>query len=173
MYMTFFITDNCVPGVPGDAQQELECILLSCLTLGGLGRSKYAAVCRLVSTLLVTLLYTLILGIIMVICNDDAANTGYIGGADLSWADLDIAKETFYLNLLLGGTIALGWGAFVLDILITWCKNRNWRSHNWGPLKKIVDWFVDPLDQEAGFWDEAVLLQGLGFKKKSNYVDDN
>ena len=119
------------------------------------------------STLLVTLLYTLFLSIILRICNVDE-NTGYTYGADLAWADLSIVKETFYLNLLLGGTIALGCGAFVVDNLITWCKNHDWRSHNWGPLKKAVDWFVDPLDQEAGFWDEAVLLQGLGVKKESD-----
>ena len=118
----------------------MECCLLSWLTLAGLWRSKAAAVCRLVSTLLVTILYTLILSIILVICNVNA-NTGYIYGAALSWSDLPIAKDAFFLNLLLGCTIALGWGAFVVDIIVTWCKNQ---------------------DQEAGFWDEAVLLQGLG-----------
>ena len=85
----------------------------------------------------------LILSIILVICNVNA-DTGYIYGAALSWSDLPIVKDQFFLNLLLGGTIALGWGAFIMDIIITWCKTRN---------------------QKAGFWDKAVLLQGLGVKR--------
>ena len=51
-------------------------------------------------------------------------------------------------------------------ILSTWCKSHDWRSYNWGPLSKVVNWFVDSLDKEAGFWDEAVLLQGLGVELK-------
>ena len=166
MFITLYIIKSCydLRARADEGQQAMECILLSWLTVAGLGRNKNAAVYRLVSTLLVTLLYTLILTIILTICNMDA-NTGYTYGAALSWKDLPIAQETFYLNLLLGATIALGWGAFVVDIIITWCKNHDWRLHNWGPLRKMVDWFVDPLPQEAGFWDEAVLLQGLGAKK--------
>ena len=155
--------DLSYDGDDGDTQQFLECILLSWLTVAGLGSGKLTAINRLVSTLLVTILYSLTLGIIMAICNVNV-NIAYIYVADILWSDITIVKETFFLNLLVGGTIALGWGAVLVDIIITWCKNHDWRSHNWGPLKKMVDWFVDPLDQEAGFWDEAVLLQGLGVK---------
>ena len=80
----------------------------------------------------------------------------------MKWSELEIVKDIFKLNMLLCSTIGLGWISFLLDIIITWCKSHDWRSHNWGPLKKVVNWFVDPLDKEAGFWDEAVLLQALG-----------
>ena len=101
--------------------------------------------------------------IIMVMCNVDP-NSGYVYGAVLAWSDLRIVQDRFYLNLLLGSTIGLGWVSFLLDIIITWCKSHDWRSHNWGPLTKAVDCFVDPLDLEAGFWDRAVLLEGLKYK---------
>ncbi len=164
--------DLSYDGDDGDTQQFLECILLSWLTVAGLGSGKLTAINRLVSTLLVTILYSLTLGIIMAICNVNV-NIAYIYVADILWSDITIVKETFFLNLLVGGTIALGWGAVLVDIIITWCKTRDWRSHNWGPLKKVVYWFVDPLDQEAGFWDEAVLLQGLGFKIETEDDDDD
>ena len=119
-------------------------------------------------TLIVTIIYTLILGIILVICNVDPAS-GYIYGAGYSWDELEIVKNPFLLNLLLVTTICLGWISFLVDIILAWCKNHNWRSHNWGPLNKAVEWFVDPQgtqDMESGFWDEAVLLQGLGVRKE-------
>ena len=166
MFATLYITTvyGNLPYEEDDYQQFFELVLLSWLTVAGLGKGKWAAVLRLESTLLITIIYTIILGTIMVISNVDA-NCTYLSGAGLSWIDLAIVKDPFYLNLLLGSTIGLGWLAFMVDFVITWCKAHDWRSHNWGPLKKIVDWFVDPLDQEAGFWDEAVLLQGLGFRK--------
>ena len=33
------------------------------------------------------------------------------------------------------------------------------------------EWLVDPLDKEQGFWEKAVLLQGLGVEKE--YNDDD
>ena len=111
-FITLRITIICyeLPDEETDnIQQQMECILLSWLTVAGLWKSKKAAVYRLVSTLLVTILYSLILSIILVICNVDA-NIGYIYVAALSWSDLTIAKDVFFLNLLLSGTIALGWG---------------------------------------------------------------
>ena len=89
-----------------------------------------------------------------------------IYGAGISWSELEIVKEPFFLNLLLGSTIGLGWISFLLDIILAWCKSHDWRSYNWGPLRKAVDWFVDPLDQKVGFWDRAILLQGLQYKIK-------
>ena len=138
----------------------------SWLTMAGMGRGKSAAVYRLWSSLTVTIIYSLILGIILVICNVDPAS-GYIYGAGYSWKDLEIVKNPYFLNLLLVITICLGWVSFLVDIILAWCKNHNWRSHNWGPLNKAVEWFVDPQetqDKASGFWDEAVLLQGLGVK---------
>ena len=171
MFITVVITTSCynLRAEVGYGQQLFKCVLLSWLTLAGLGRSKEAAVDRLWTTLTVTIIYSIILGVIITICNLDA-NSYYFryfyGSAGLSWSDLSIVKDPIFLNLLLSCNIALGWGAFLLDIIITWCKSHDWRSYNWGPMKKIVDWFVDPLDQEAGFWDEAVLLQGLGVRRR-------
>ena len=144
-----------------DDNQRFECVFLSWLTLAGLGRSKRSAALRLLSTLTVTITYSLILVIILVICNVDP-DAGYVYVAVLSWSELEIVKDIFNLNMLLVSTIGLGWVSFLVDIIITWCKSHDWRSYNWGPLKKVVDLFVDPLDEEAGFWDEAVLLQALG-----------
>ena len=87
-----------------------------------------------------------------------------IYGAGFSWSELELVNEPLYLNILLGFTIGIGWISFLLDIILAWCKSRDWRSHNWGPLTKAVDWFVDPMDQEASFWDRAVLLQGVQYK---------
>ena len=147
----------------GNGQQAGECIYLSWLTLGGLGRSKDAAICRLVSTLTVTITYSLILGTVLAICNLDP-DSGYVYAAGLSWSDLQLVKEPFHLNILLYSTIGLGWISYLLDIFLVWCKSHDWRSHKWGPLRDLVEWFVDPLDKETGFWDRAVLLEGLRYK---------
>ena len=58
-----------------------------------------------------------------------------------------------------------------MDVLLAWAKSHDWRSHNWGPLTKVVDWFVDPQDEQAGFWDNAVLLVGLEVRKKTDPED--
>ena len=117
------------------------------------------------STLTITIIYSLILGIILAICNVDP-NIGYVNEYGLFWSELELVKNPFYLTFLLSFTIGLGWISFLMDIILACCKAHDWRSHNWGPLRKAVDWFVDPQDQEAGFWDEAVLLQGLGVKRR-------
>ena len=160
--VTLWNLDRCYdfPNEDDDGQQGWECMSLSWLTLAGLGRSKRAAVYRLWSTLLVTITYSLILGIIMVICNVEP-DAGYLYGAGLSWSQMEFVKDIFELNVILGSTIGLGWISFMLGIIITWCKSHDWRSYKWGPLQKVVNWFVDPLNKEAGFWDEAVLLQAL------------
>ena len=100
----------------------------------------------------------------MAICNDDPASVNIYGIYEtvLSWSDLELVKDPLYLNLILGSTIGLGWFSLLVDVLLAWAKSHDWRSHKWGLLNKVVDWFVDPLDKEAGFWDEAVLLQALG-----------
>ena len=141
----------------------------SWLTLAGLGRGKYAPVVRLVSTLTVTVTYSIIVGVILVICNVYPASANIVTPSGPSfWADLELVKDPLYLNLLLGSTISLGWISLLVDVLLAWAKSHDWRSHNWGPLSKLVDWFVDPQDEQTGFWDKAVLLEGLGlgFRKK-------
>ena len=162
VYVALRITDRCydLSGKEKDGQQAWECVFLSWLTLAGLGRSKVAVVYRLVSTLLVTIIYSLILGIILAISNDDPTS-GYIHGAGLSWADLKLVKGPLYMNLILGSTIGLGWFSLLVDVLLAWAKSRDWRSYNWGPLI-----FVDPQDEQAGFWDKAVLLEGLGVRPR-------
>ena len=98
----------------------------------------------------------------MLICNVDP-DFGYIAQhSGLKWSAMELVKDTFYMNLILGTTIGLGWISFLLDIIFTWLKSRDWRS---GPLS-ILDWFLDPLDKEAGFWDRAVLLEGLQVNRK-------
>ena len=149
-----------------ETHQFAECALLSWLTLAGLGREKWAAVARSVSTLTVTIIYSLILGIILVICNVDPAS-GYVYGAGLSWSELELVKDSFHLNLFIGITIGLGWISYLLDIILAWCKFHDWKSHNLGPLSKLVDWFVDEVQgEDTKFWDGAVLLQGLQYKIK-------
>ena len=169
MLITQWITDHCYDWADDDdddSQQGWECLLLSWLTLAGLRRTKAAAIYRLVSTLTVTIIYSLILGIIMAICNMDP-DYGHVYGAGLSWSELELVKDSSNLNLLIGSTIGLGWVSFILDIILAWCKSHEWRSHNWGPLSKAVDWFVDEDGgEDTEFWNGAVLLQGLQFIKK-------
>ena len=148
-----------------ELRQYWECVFLSWLTLAGLGRTQWAAVFRLMSTITVTIIYSFILGIILAVCNVDP-DYGYAYSAVLSWSKLELVKEPLYLHFLQGFTIGLGWISFLLDIILAWCKSHDWRSHNWGPLSKAVDCFVDPIDQEAGFWERAVLLQGLKYNMK-------
>ena len=169
VYVALRITDRCydLSGKEKDGQQAWECVFLSWLTLAGLGRSKVAVVYRLVSTLLVTIIYSLILGIILAISNDDPTS-GYIHGAGLSWADLELVKDPLYLNLLLGSTIELGWISLLVDVLLAWIKSHDWRSHNWGSFySKAVDKFVDEDEGgDAGFWNRAVRLEGLQYTRR-------
>ena len=144
-----------------DDQQAWESVFLSWLTLAGLGSSEYASVCRLYSTLLVTIIYSLVLTLILIVCNVDP-DSGYIHGPG-PWIELELVKKPVYMNLILGSTVALGWSSLLLDIFSAWCKSHDWRSHNWGPLMMIVDWFVDPQDDEVCFWDGAVLMEGLKY----------
>ena len=125
-----------------DRQQGFECGFYSWLTLASLGRSKYAANYRFMSTLLITIIYSLILLMIFYVSSVDP-ESGYIHGAGFNWSDLELVKQPRYLNIL-NFTIGLGWTTLVLDFISAWCKSHDWRSHNWGPLKSIVDWFVDP-----------------------------
>ena len=159
--VTMMITTVCYKVEAVDHQHIMECGFLSWLTLAGLGGTNLSPVLRLVSTLTVTITYSLMLGIILAICNM-SPNSVYVPSTGLSWADLDLVKDPLYLNLILGCTIGLGWISFLVDIILAWCKSHDWLSYNWGPLSKLVNWFVDRNEGgESGFWDRAVLLQGL------------
>ena len=137
-----------------DLRQLLECVLLSWLTLAGLWRGKRTVLLRLVSTLTVTITYSLILMIILVICNVDS-DYGYVCGAGLSWSELELVKNPLHLNLRLGCTIGLGWISLLVDVLLAWAK------------------FMDPQDKQVGFWDRAVLLEGLGVQfERKTYLED-
>ena len=98
-------------------------------------------------------------------------DTGFIHFAQRSWLDLELVKDDFYLNLLLSVTICLGWSSLMLDVFLAWCKSHDWRIYNWGPLSKIVDWFVDE-DGEMGFWKRAVLLEGISSFKLNEWNID-
>ena len=136
--------------IPFQLSQFAECICLSCLTVASLGQSKTAAVYRLWSTLYITIFYSLLLGIIMVICKVDPS-AGYV--VDVGhWSDLELVKEPFFMNLLLGGTIGLGWISFLLDFILAWCK--------WA-IGVTLDG-----DNKEGLWDRAILLEGLKIKLK-------
>ena len=166
------ITSHCysLSDDDADTQQGWESLLFSWLTITSLGWSKDAAVYRLVSTIIVTIIYSLILTIILVICNVDASVHIHTAGGGLNWYSREIVRQPFYLNLFISSTIGLGLTSLVLDIIITWCKFHHWRSHNWGPLKSIVEWFVDDEDDKAGFWDGAVLLQGIQYKRRKKWL---
>ena len=130
---------------------------LTGVALASLGRRRDGAVDRLWSNLFITIIYSLILTVILCVCNVDS-DSGYIHGAGFNWSDLELVKQPRYLNIL-NFTIGLGWTTLVLDFISAWCKSHDWRSHNWGPLKSIVDWFVDPQEDDATFWEKTVLLQ--------------
>ena len=109
-------------------------------------------------TLLFTIIYTLILSAILVVCYVDP-DKGSVHlsklGMEYTWSDLEIVKEPLFLNLILYSTIGLGWIALFLDILSTWCKFKN------------------SLNDETGFWDKTVLLEGLKFWKEIGRVETN
>ena len=88
----------------------------------------------------------------MVICNVDP-NSGYVWSSSVGhWSTLELVKDPFYMNLLLGGTIGLGWISFLLDFILA-C------------FKKAIDVILDD-DNEEGLWDRAILLEGLKIKLK-------
>ena len=79
------------------------------------------------------------------------------------WDELKLVENRFYLNLVFGTTITIGMSSLVLDVFLTWCKFHDWSTPNYGPLKKTFNkWFVHHRTDEAGFWDGAVLFEGLG-----------
>ena len=132
-------------------QQLMECVFLSWITLTSLGKSKRAAIFRLVSTLLITMIYSVILSVFLVICNTDAS-AGYthiIRGTGVIWSEKPFVylQNGFHLNLILGLTICLGWVSFLLDLLTATIK------------------FYCCASLEKSFWDGAILLEGFKYQK--------
>ena len=134
-------------------QQLMECIFLSWITLTSLGKSKRAAVFRSISTLLITAIYSVILTVFLVICNTNAS-AGYtyiIRGDGVTWSEKPFVflQNGFYLNLILGLTICLGWVSFLLDLVTATIK------------------FHCRASLEKSFWDCAILLEGFKNQKSS------
>ena len=131
-------------------QQLMECVFLSWMTLTSLGKTKRAAIFRLISTILITTIYSIILSVFLIICNTDAS-AGYtyiIRGDGVTWSEKPFVylHEGFYLNLILGFTICLGWVSFLLDLVTATIK------------------FYCCGSVERSFWDGAILLEGFKYQ---------
>ncbi len=145
-----FITIRCCIGSwPLKASQEmLEACLMSLLTITNLGRGKTAALCRLVSTLHWTIGHTITFTVILAICNNDP------GIIIVDWSRFPLVQNLTTLNILLGSSLCLGWLSLVLDVITAAVKNH-YKDKN-----------SDTEDQEeASFWDGAILLEGLKYQK--------
>ena len=130
-------------------QQLMECVFLSWITLTSLGENKRAAIFRLISTILITTIYSIILSVFLIICNTDAS-AGYtyiIRGDGVTWSEKPFVylQDGFYLNLILGFTICLGWVSFLLDLVTATIK------------------FYCCGSVERSFWDGAILLEGFKY----------
>ena len=94
---------------------------------------------------------------ILAICNNDPGivNINILADSkifNLNWSELPLVQDLFTLNILLVSTLCLGWGALVLDVITAAIKNFN-RSRD----KDTEDL------EEASFWDNAILLEGLKY----------
>ena len=134
----------------------MECVFLSWATLTNLGNSKRAAFFRLVSTFLITVIYTVILTVFLIICNTNVMD-GYtyrvMKAGFWSWSELPFVslQNGLYVNLILGLTIFLGWGSFLLDLVTAALK-----FYCYGSVE----------DNARSFWDGAVLLEGFKYLSK-------
>ena len=136
-----------------------ESLFLSWLTISNLGGSKSAIRYRLASSLFYVGSYSTIFTMIMVINKTENESL---------WPEVCLAKDSFLFNLIIFLSIFLAWLSLLLDFISASCRNHDWRSHNWGPFKKIAYWFFDPLDEADSFWDGAVILEGLKFDIYNN-----
>ena len=130
-------------------QQFGESLVISWLTITNLESGKTAAICRLVSILYWTTAHTITFTVIIAICNTDPGIVN--DGKQLVWSELPLVHDLFTLNILLISTICLGWGSLVLDVITAAVKNH-YRSRN-----NTED------QEEASFWDGAILLEGLKY----------
>ena len=70
----------------------------------------------------------------------------------MDWSELPLVQDLFTLNILLVSTLCLGWLSLVLDVITAAVKNY-YRSRD-----------SDTEDlEEASFWDNAILLEGLKY----------
>ena len=116
-----------------------------------IGKSKDAAVCRLVSSIYYTIVYTIILIVIIGICNNDPVNVDLYF---VVWSELPLVQDITTLNILLSVTICLGWLSLVMDIITAAVKFYCCGSSG-----------ANTEDQEDGvsFWSGAILLDGLKY----------
>ena len=121
---------------------------MSWLTITNLERGKDAALLRMVSTIFWTITHTITLTVILAICPTDP---DIFHGLEIKWSNLPLAQNHTTLNILLISTICLGWGSLVLDVITAAVKFCN-RSRDNTEGK-----------EEAGFWDGAILLEGLKY----------
>ena len=129
----------------------LESFFLSWLTITNLGRGKADALFRLVSTIYWTIAHTITFTMILAICNTDPGIADRIF-LNINWSELPLVQDLFTLRILLVSTLCLGWGSLVLDV-ITAAVRYHYRSRD-----------QDTEDQEeARFWDNAILLEGLKY----------
>ena len=154
LFVSLDITRRCYNLQKSDWRQGAECVM-SWLTITNLGRSKAAALLRLVSTLFWTITHTITLSVILAICHTDPGivNIGHGDWYEIGehWSDLPLALDLSTLNILLISTLCLGWGSLVLDVITAAVKNH-YRSRD-----NTED------QEEASFWDGAILLEGLKY----------
>ena len=124
-----------------------------------MGTDKAAALFRMVSSLYWTIAHTIIFTVILAICNTDPGIVDLTDITDnpreiVSWSELALVQNPYILNILLVFTLCLGWGSLVLDVITAFVKNY-YRSRD-----------RDTEDHEISFWDGAILLEGLKYRKE-------
>ena len=129
--------------------RELGESYLGWLTITNLGVGKAAAFLRLVTTLYCTIAHTITLTVILAICNTDPSNVDVLV---VKWTHLPLVQDLTTLNILLISTICLGWLSLVLDV-ITAAVRYHYRSRD----------TKQEQEEEASFWDGAILMEGLKF----------
>ena len=132
--------------------QFWESLFLGWLTITNLGKGKTASLYRLVTTLFWTVAHTLTLVFILVVCNTDPGLA--VIGQYIDWSKLALVQDLSTLNILLVSTLCLGWLSLVLDVITAAVKNH-YKDKN----RNTED------QEEASFWDGAILLEGLKYQK--------
>ena len=160
LFVLFLTTCCCLCFDEGkDWTREFwECVFLSWLTISNLGSSRSAIRYRLAASLFYVLSYSIIFMMIIVINKEN----------DSLWSDIYLANDKFIFNLLLCFSIFLAWLSLLLDFISASCRYHDWKLHNWGPLKKIANWFFDSHYETGNFWEGAVILEGLKFDFLNN-----
>ena len=155
LFVLFLTTCCCLCFDEGkDWTREFwECVFLSWLTISNLGSSRSAIRYRLAASLFYVWSYSII------VINKEN---------DSLWPEKCLANDKFLFNFLLCFSIFLAWLSLLLDFISASCRFHDWKLNNWGPLKKIANWFFDPHVETDNFWDGAVILEGLKFDIHDN-----